>query len=56
MRFFQGGSPFILVFAQGLPPEVNSARADFGKKTVANLKRTNAFNLSGKIPGKSFMA
>ena len=49
-------APFILVFAQGLPPEVNSARADFGKKTVANLKRTNAFNLSGKIPGKFFMA
>ena len=56
MCFFQGGSPFILVFGQGLPPEVNSARADFGKKTVANLKRTNAFNLSGKIPGKFFMA
>ena len=56
MRFFQGGSPFILVFAQGLPPEVNSARAEFGEKAVADLERITDFNLKGRIPGQSFMA
>ena len=54
MRFFQGGSSFVLVFWQALPPEVESARADFGMKTVADLKRVNAFNLIGRIPGKFF--
>ena len=54
MRFFQGGSSFVLVFGQALPPEVESARADFGMKTVAGLKRINTFNLIGRIPGKFF--
>ena len=54
MRFFQGGSSFVLVFGQALPPEVESARADFGMKTVAGLKRVNTFNLIGRIPGKFF--
>ena len=55
MHFFQGGSPFVLVFGQALPPEVKSARAKFGEKAVADLERINAFNLKGRIPGKSFM-
>ena len=52
MRFFQGGSSFVLVFWQALPPEVESAWANFGMKTVADLKRVNDFNLVGRIPGK----
>ena len=55
MCFFQGGSPFVLVFGQALPPEVESAWAEFGKKAVADLERINDFNLKGRIPGKSFM-
>ncbi|XP_027060618.1 uncharacterized protein LOC113687112, partial [Pocillopora damicornis] len=46
----KGGSSFVLVFGQALPPEVESARADFGMKTVAGLKRINTFNLIGRIP------
>lgn len=55
MHFFQGGSPFVLVFRQALPPEVKSARAKFGEKAVADLERITDFNLKGRIPGKSFM-
>ena len=55
MHFFQGGSPFVLVFGQALPPEVKSAWAEFGEKAVADLERINDFNLKGRIPGKSFM-
>ena len=55
MPFFQGGLPFVLVFKQGLPSEVNSARAEFGK-AVAALERINDFNLLGIIPGKIFIA
>ena len=55
MHFFQGGSPFVLGFGQALPREVKSARAEFGEKAVADLERINAFNLKGRIPGKSFM-
>ena len=54
MRFFQGGLSFVLVFGQALPPEVESAWANFGMKTVSDLKRVNAFNLKGRIPGKFF--
>ena len=55
MRFFQGGLSFLLVFGQSLPPEVESAWANFGMKTVSDLKRVNAFNLKGRIPGKFFL-
>ena len=55
MPFFQGGLPFVLVFKQGLPSEVNSAHAEFGK-AVAALERINDFNLLGIIPGKIFIA
>lgn len=55
MRFFQGGSPFVLITLKRLPPEVKSYYAEFGKKTVTHLKRTNDFNLIGQIPGRFFM-
>ena len=55
MCFFQGGSPFVLVFKQALPPEVESAQAEFGEKAVADLERITDLNLKGRIPGKSFM-
>ena len=55
MHFFQGGSPFVLIFGQALPPEVESAWAKFGEKAVPDLERSNDFNLKGRIPGKSFM-
>ncbi|CAH3129479.1 unnamed protein product [Pocillopora meandrina] len=46
----EGGSPFVLVFGQALPPEVKSARAEFGEKADADLERINDFNLKGRIP------
>ena len=55
MHFFQGGSPFVLIFGQALPREVKSAWAKFGEKAFADLERINGFNLKGRIPGKSFM-
>lgn len=56
MRFFQGGSLFVIVMLKRLPPEVKSAWAEFGKKAVTHLERANDFNLIGQIPGKFFMA
>lgn len=46
----EGGSPFVLITLKRLPPEVKSCLAEFGKKTVTHLKRTNDFNLIGQIP------
>ena len=54
MRFFQGGSPFVLFFGQSL--EVESARVEFGGKAATALQRVNDFELIGRIPGKFFMA
>ena len=54
MRFFQGGSPFVLFLGQSL--EVESARVEFGGKAATDLQRVNDFNLIGRIPGKFFMA
>lgn len=45
----EGGGPFILVFENDLPPDVESGRAYFGDKVV-DLTRINGFNLTGKIP------
>ena len=54
MRFFQGGIPFVLVFRQSL--EIESARAEFGGKAVADMQSTTTSDLTGIIPGKFFMA
>ena len=54
MRFFQGGCPFVLELRQSL--EIESARAEFGGKAVADMLRITTLDLTGIIPGKFFMA